>query len=312
MATMPMNMPMNISGNTNGSAQSVVQYASAPDLMYDLIRDAFVARVPIVIGVEDFEEYTLVELRDMIRESTLPIEHLVVPFADRVATMDFMLAELAERLRLAKKYSLAGAASLPVPDAIRELFEPRDQRVIMVIQHADRMPIEMFRHLAGAMSRVNEENEPGALFVLGVGEGFFDTTRGEIMLQALRPHRITSNEILTQQDDRKGIRKRVVPHPTDEIFVSPNSVGVDDVDPVVTEVIVEDDNESIYSLLEDAEDVVEINSASSRLDEIELGDRSFAPAGSIVPKRKSFLKRLTSRNRTSRFEPDLADDSEAG
>lgn len=307
MATMPMNMPM----NTNGSAQSILQYASAPDLMYDLIRDAFVARVPIVIGVEDFDEYSLVELRDMIRDS-LPGEHLVVPFADRVATMDFMLQELAERLRLAKKYSLAGAASLPVPDAIRELFEPREQRVIMVIQHADRMPIEMFRHLAGAMSRINEDNEPGALFVLGVSDGFFDTTRGEIILQALRPHRITSNEILTQDDDRKGIRKRVVPHPTDEIFVSPNSVGLDDLDPVVSEVIVEDDSESIYSLLEDAEDVVEIGSASSRLDEIELNDRSFAPAGSIVPKRKGFLKRLTSRNRVSRHEPDLADDSEVG
>ncbi len=305
---------MNMNMNAHESMQTLVQYASAPELMHDLVRESFGARSPIVIGVDDFEEYSLVELRDMVRESMQPHDHLVVPFADRVATMDFMLQELAERLRLAKKYSLAGAASLPVPDAIQELFEPREQRVVMVIQHADRMPIEMFRHLAGAMSRIDEEKEPGALFVLGVSDGFFDSKRGEIVLQALRPQRITSNEVLTEQDDRKGIRKRVVPHPADEIFVSPNSVGVDDVDPMVTEVGSEEDNESIYSLLgegQDVVDVVEIGAGSDRDKEIQLNDKAFAPAGSIVPEKKSFLKRLTSRGKSTRHEPDLADDSEA-
>jgi len=300
------NMPM----NGYDYSQDLVQYASAPELMQDLVREAFAARAPIVIGVEDFDEFSLVELRDMVCELATPHGHIVVPFADRVATMEFMLRELAERLRLAKKYSLAGAASLAVPDAIRELFQPRDERVIMVIQHADRMPIDMFRHLAGAMSRVSEENEPGALFVLGVSDGFFDTTRGEIILQALRPSRISSNELLTTQDDRKGIRKRVVPHPTDEIQVSPNGIGVDEIDPVVTE-LADDDSVSIYSLLEDTIDVVEVPASSDKFDAIDLDDNSFAPTGSIVPKRRGFLKRLTSRAKSARHEPDLADDSDA-
>jgi len=299
-------MPM----NGYDYAQDLVQYASAPELMQDLVREAFASRAPIVIGVEEFDDYSLIELRDMVGELATPHGHLVVPFADRVATMEFMLQELAERLRLAKKYSLASAASLAVPDAIQELFEPRDERVIMVIQHADRMPIDMFRHLAGAMSRINEEKQPGALFVLGVSDGFFDTTRGEIILQALRPARITSNELLTVHDDRKGIRKRVVPHPTDEIQVSPNGIGADEIDPLVTE-SPDEDNVSIYSLLDDTIDVVEVPSASDKLDSIDLGDHSFAPTANVAPKRRGFLKRFTSRAKSARHEPDLADDPDA-
>lgn len=295
-------------------APDTLHYSSAGDLMRDLVADASDDRSPVIIGVEDFSSHSLIELRDVVAASLDAPEHLVMPFGNRIITMERLLAELGQRLRASGKFSMASAAILPVPDAIDDLFRPREDKLYVVIQHADRMPIEMFRHIAGALARIDSHQELGAHFVLGVSPGFFDSVRGEIILQAVRPDRITSNEILTQDDVRKGHRRRVVPHPADNMVIDPAVPGratlpEPEADPVFREAEhdIEVDSISLHGLIEESQDIVDLELIDAT--EAESSQPVFALDTPMA--KQSWFRRIFTTKAMQRHEPVLPEEKDS-
>lgn len=201
-----------------------------------LLGESFTTRRPLCVVVEELSHLSLVELRECAGAWERDAGHIIVPFSHRGATLEKILGDIAERTRLVKKYSIANAASQPAHDAIRDLCAPRDARLIIVIQHADRLPIDTFRHLAGALRSLDEDDEIGAHFFFSVAEGFFDSRRGSLLINSLGGERIVSNETFYESEQvAHGTVERAVPHPTDTLYVSPEAEDVTDVLPEMLE-----------------------------------------------------------------------------
>ena len=110
-------------GETNGvpATRSPVEFVCA------LLAESHATRRPLWVVVEELSHLSLVDLRQCAGAFERDAGHAVIPLSHRGATLEKILRDIAARMRLLKKYSIAGVVALPAREAIRELCAPRDQ-----------------------------------------------------------------------------------------------------------------------------------------------------------------------------------------